>query len=429
MRLLIITYSYSPDLTPRAFRWKAIAEQLQMRGYEVHLLCASSGLDEAGNGVTVHRVPDRLLEGRTRSMPGGAERQRVNTYKAIHYFKKWLRQIARSLWRFFYWPDFACGWIFPAVKALRELGAKEQFDWIISSSHPFSGHLVALLGRHAEAKTRWLVDISDPYCLMNEPSPYNRLLYGWLSKRVEERVIANADVLSVTTDSTAEIYAAAFPGCQSRIRVIGPLMSLPAVPPRVRQPDGVLRLVYVGTLYRQLRSPTFLLACAAALKRAYPDMTLEVHFYGALNDCGDQLAAYIGMTTPFVFAHGMVDRVAVQQAMVDADVLVNIGNDSEAQLASKVMEYMAVGRPILNIISIEKDASVAALADYPSVLTIRRIDEIPSVELVERLHRFLTDLPAVDSRIPSLVRERYSPANITRQYEQLLGIGSSRDGE
>lgn len=428
MRLLIITYSYYPDLTPRAFRWKAIAEQLQMRGHEVHVLCASSGLNKAGSGVTVHRVPDRLLGGLSRSTPGGNEPQRVNARSVSQYFKKRLRQIARSLWRFFYWPDFACGWTFPAVKALRELRAKEQFDWIISSSHPFSGHLVALLCRHAEAKTRWLVDISDPYCLMHEPSPYNRLLYGWLSKRVEERVIATADVLSVTTDSTAEIYEAAFPGCQSRMRVIGPLMSLPPVPPRARQPDGVLRLVYVGTLYRQLRSPTFLLACAEALKRAYPDIPLEVHFYGALNDCGDQLAAFTDMATPFVFAHGMVDRVAVQQAMVDADVLVNIGNDSEAQLASKVVEYMAVGRPILNIISIEKDTSDAALADYPSVLTIRRTEGAPSAELVDRLHRFLTDLPAVDARIPILVRERYSPANITRQYEQLLDIGSSRDG-
>jgi hypothetical protein len=311
------------------------------------------------------------------------------------------------------------------VKALRKMCAKEQFDWIISSSHPFSGHLVALLGRDAEAKTRWLVDISDPYCLMHQPSPYNRLLYGWLSKWVEARVIATADALSMTTQSTAEIYEAAFPGCQSKAHVIGPLMSLPITPPRARQPDGVLRLVYVGTLYSQLRSPTFLLACTMAMKQVYPDMPLEVHFYGALNDCGDQLAAYTDIAVPFVFAHGMVDRVTVQQAMVDADVLVNIGNASEAQLASKVMEYMVVGRPILNIISIEKDTSLAALAEYPSVLTIRRSDGSPSLDLIELLHRFLTDLPAVEAQMPRLVRERYSPANVTLQYEKLLGISTT----
>jgi len=427
MRLLIITYSYFPDLTPRAFRWKAVAEQLQMHGHEVHVLCAGSGSDGVMDGVAVHRVPDRFLRGVTRPMPSGVGLPRLDGCAVIGYIKKRLRQIARSLWRFFYWPDFACGWIFPVVKALRELRGKGQFDWIISSSHPFSGHLVALLGRDAQVKTRWLVDISDPYCLMHQPSPFNRLLYGWLSKWVEGRVIATADVLSMTTDSTAKIYEAAFPGCQSKTQVIGPLMSLPVTPPRARQPDGVLRLVYVGTLYRQLRSPTFLLACATALNQSYPYMPLEVHFYGALNDCGEQLSAYTDIAATFVFAHGMVDRVAVQQSMVDADVLVNIGNDSEAQLPSKVVEYMAVGRPILNIISIEKDTSVAALADYPSVLTIRRTGGPLPAELIDRLHRFLTNLPAVDARIPSLIRKCYSPANITRQYESLMGINPFRD--
>jgi hypothetical protein len=68
------------------------------------------------------------------------------------------------------------------------------------------------------------------------------------------------------------------------------------------------------------------------------------------------------------------------------------------------------------------------LADHPSVLTIVRNGERPSAELVVRLHRFLTNLPTVDVQIPSLVRERYSPVNITRQYESLLGISLSRDG-
>lgn len=427
MRLLVITYSYFPDLTPRAFRWRAVAEQLSKQGHEVHILCASLGSDAVMNGVIVHRVLDRFVQGFTRTTPSDAVPTRSGN-AVVGYFKKTLRRFVRAVWRFIYWPDFACGWIVPAVKALRELQVKEQFDWIISSSHPFSGHLVTLLGRNAKVDTKWLVDISDPYCLMHQPSPYNRLLYGGLSKLVEGRVIASADALSMTTDSTLGIYEAAFPGCKNKTRVIGPLMSLPVTPPRLRKSDGVLRLVYIGTLYRRLRSPSFLLACTQTLKQAYPNMPLELHFYGALNDCGDQLASYTEAASPFVFAHGMVNRVAVQQAMVDADVLVNIGNDSEAQLASKVVEYMAVGRPILNIISIEKDTSVAALEDYPSVLTIRRTGGKPSPQLVDCLHRFLTNLPAVDARIPSLVRERYSPANITYQYESLLGIDASRDG-
>lgn len=429
MKLLLITYSYTPDLTPRAFRWSAVVGELVARGHEVHVLCASPVTERAeAPGPVIHRVEDWLLNGSKR-VTVGASANMVPARGAVGAtVRKLVRQCVRIVWRGLYWPDHACGWVIPALRKARALDAESGFDWIISSSHPFSGHLVGLLLKKKATSAPWLVDISDPFALMKEPSPCNRLLYGWLSKWVEGRVVAGADAISVTTESTRKLYIDHFSLDARSVTVIPPLLSLPAAPARTPRSDHMLRMVFVGTLYRRLRSPTYLLACATALKQAYPDMPLEVHFYGALNDCGHQLAAYTDIAAPFVFAHGMVDRVAVQQAMMDADVLVNIGNDSEAQLASKVVEYMAVGRPILNIISIEKDTSVAALADYPSVLTIRRTGGNPPAEIVDRLHRFLTHLPAVDARIPSLVRERYSPVNITRQYESLLGIDSSRDG-
>lgn len=429
MKLLLITYSYTPDFTPRAFRWSAVVGELVARGHEVHVLCASPVLGRAeAPGPVIHRVKDWLLNGSKRVTAGASANKVPARGAVIAMARKLVRQCVRMVWRGLYWPDHACGWVIPALRKALALDAETSFDWIISSSHPFSGHLVGLLLKTKATNARWLVDISDPFALMKEPSPYNRLLYGWLSNWVEGRVVAGADAISVTTESTRKLYIDHFHLDARSVTVIPPLLSLPAAPAPTPCTDRTLRIVFVGTLYRRLRSPTFLLACAATLKRAYPDMPLEVHFYGALNDCGDQLAAYTDIVAPFVFAHGLVDRVAVQQAMVDADVLVNIGNDSEAQLASKIVEYMAVGRPILNIISIEKDTSVATLADYPSVLTIRRSEGNPSAELIELLHSFLTDLPAVDARIPNLVRERYSPANITRQYESLLGIDSSRDG-
>lgn len=429
MKLLLITYSYTPDLTPRAFRWSAVVGELVAHGHEVHVLCASPLRDEVDlPGARIHRVKDWLLDGSKRvtaGVPLSTNSARGGLVAMAH---KMIRQCVRMVWRSLVWPDSAGGWVIPALRKARQLDAEIGFDNIISSSHPFSGHLVGLLLKRQARGAHWLVDISDPYALMKEPSPYNRRLYGWLSHWVEERVLMGADQISVTTESTRQLYIDHFRLSPALLTVIPPLLSLPPAPPPSPRADATLRIVFIGTLYSRLRSPVFLLACVAALKQAYPDMAMEVHFYGAVNDCADQIAPYTEMASPYVFAHGMVDRKVVQQAMVDADVLVNIGNDSEAQLASKVVEYMAVGRPILNIISIEKDTSVAALADYPSVLTVRRCEgELPP-ELVVRLRAFLSDLPAVDETIPHQVRDRYSPARITRQYEQLLGIPSREAG-
>ena len=427
MRLLIITYSYTPDLTPRAFRWATVAEQLLARGHEVHVLCAANaGADSAQEGVIVHRVTDPLLNGFARVAARRATARTVGGIDgALARLKGGLRQAARALWRFFYWPDFACGWVLPAASSVRAIDAAQHFDWIISSSHPFSGHLVALLARRECAPTRWFVDISDPFCLMREPSPYNRLLYGWLSRWVEGRVVARADAISVTTDSTAELYEAAFQGCRRKMRVIGPLLSLPVFPLRSRQfLDTVLRLVFVGTIYRNLRSPRYLLACFTALRAAYPDRPMSVHFYGSVNDCAADLVGLPEVIAPYVVVHGLVPRADVLQAMVDADVLVNIGNHSQSQLASKVVEYMAVGRPILNLVSVDHDASVVALTDYPAALTLHRESDWelrgPRPETVDALARFLFDLPPVSETHVQAARALHAPERVALQYAEML---------
>lgn len=421
MKLLIITYSYTPDLTPRAFRWSEVAAQLAARGHEVHVLCAgapgNSGLED---GVTVHRVRDSLLDGSGRVAAGARGSVSLPPRGLMMLLRGVLRKAVRSIWRALYWPDYACGWVVPALKAARALQAKYGFDWIISSSHPFTGHLVAMLAKERAPAARWFVDISDPFCLMKEPSPYNRLLYAWLSRAVESRVIARSDVISVTTESTLQLYESNFPHSRGKIRVIPPLLSLPPNPPSSRAADGVLRLVFVGTLYSSLRSPRFILACFSALRAAHPERMMELHFYGAVNDCGGDFAACPDSVRASVFVHGLVERPVVLQAMVDADVLVNIGNDSEAQLASKVVEYMAVGRPILNIISVARDTSVGALADYPSVLTLRRDLAGPNPTAMLALERFLFDLPAVPESCAEAMRVRYAPERIASQYASLL---------
>jgi glycosyltransferase involved in cell wall biosynthesis len=421
MRILVVSYSYTPALTPRAFRWAAVAAELVRRGHEVHVLCAAAGpAGRDADGVVVHRVRDWLLDGASRVTAGTP----AAAAASAGGWRAGLRGGVRALWRALYWPDFACGWVIPATRAARALAAAERFDWVVSVSHPFTGHLVGLAaGAHARG-ARWFVDIGDPFHLMHEPSPNNRRLYRWLNRAVEARVVAGADALSVTTASTQQLYATHFALPAERIAVIPPLLSLPpAPPPTPRTGDEPLRLVFVGTLYRRLRSPRFLLACLAALQDALREgpaqRRVELHFYGALNDCADELATCPPNLRDALVTHGMVGRAEVQQAMVDAAVLVNIGNDSEAQLASKVIEYMAVGRPILNLVSLARDTSVAALADYPAALTLARDAGLPPAT-VAALRDFVLAPPAVPPAVAAAVRERYSAAKVAARYAALL---------
>lgn len=418
MKILIVTHSFSPDLTPRAFRWTAIASRLTKLGHEVHVLCAAQLQVPEDAEFRVHRVPDPILKSRPVNALAHVPTDRRNTLFGM--LKSRILSMVRSLWRRVYWPDYACGWIFPATRKARSLSRAHRFDWVISTSHPFSGHVVWGLARQASVPSRWLVDIGDPYALMSQPSPYNRRLYGLLSYLVEKRVIALADRISVTTHATASLYQQSFSQANSKTTVIPPLLSLPAPPLRTKKEDGILDLVFVGTLYRSLRSPRYLLECFSAFGQRFPDRRFRLHFYGAVNDCNDILFEYADHPCITVLAHGLVARAVVLHAMANADFLLNIGNHSASQLGSKVIEYMAMGRPIVNVVSIPDDISIDALSSYPSCFTISSSAGSISGDTLLQLAQFLQNPPAIEQDYAEDVRRIYSAEEITGQYLALM---------
>lgn len=423
MKLLIVTYFYAPDLTPRAFRWTALASHLVRKGHQVDVLCASmpSGkANDRSDGVTVYRVRDWLLDASARVTVGAGEVPKTGD-AVLPTLRAFARRLFRALWRAVYWPDFACGWVIPAVRKAHELCAHNGYDWIISVSHPFTGHLVGLLAKRRSPEVRWLVDIGDPFSFLNEPSPNNPRLYSALNRTIERKVLKKADTASATTAETKRLYQEYFAVEDGKITVIPPMLSLPRpVAPLVTRTDGVIKLAYVGTLYRTLRSPESLLALFRALVEICEARPLELHFYGSVNDCADVLAPYLETAGSRVFAHGLVSRPEVLRAMCDADVLVNIGNRSAAQLATKIVEYMALGKPILNLVSIDRDASVAELADYPASFTIARSDEVTSPDTVARVLSFVTQSRPVSESIMAKVRKRYSEEHVASLYVSLL---------
>ncbi len=63
--ILILSYFYTPDVSPRALRWSALAEHWAAQGQQVTVISAwEPGLpsEEVINGVCVYRVHSMVLE-------------------------------------------------------------------------------------------------------------------------------------------------------------------------------------------------------------------------------------------------------------------------------------------------------------------------------------------------------------------------------
>jgi hypothetical protein len=412
VKLLVVTYAYRPAPNPRAFRWAAIAEHWVRKGHSVDVVCAPAPGREGPSvlaGVRVHTTAGRLTAPLRRTFGLRERRDRGadanGPAPARAALSHWstvardpvLRRLYDATWKQLYWPDYACAWYPAARRMVLRLLAGGRYDAMVTVSVPFTGHLVGHAARKRHPELPWVVDIGDPFSFVEGAPPNNQRLYRRLNVEAERRVFTAADAIAVTTEGTRREYATLHPENAAKVTVIPPLLSLPARGaadgPRIFSGgDGRLRLVFVGTFYRAIRSPEFLLSLFRSLLETELGPRLELHLVGSTHDCDDLIARHRDLLGRSLFVHGVVDREAARAAMSEADVLINVGNENSYQLPSKVVEYVSTGRPILNLIAGEDDSSHAFLASFEGCLAISTA-ALPSAERLGALVDFLRSPP------------------------------------
>lgn len=410
-KILVISYFYAPVDNPRSYRWTAITEYWGRQGHQVDVVCSwSPGQTryETVNGPHVHRVGigflDKMRAGLRRTvnvsnMPNVKGGSAVGTC-----FRRWVLSAGRTIkdyvWKNLSWPDSTCLWYFPARRHASSLLVERDHEYLISVSPSFTSHAVGLFLKRKKPEVKWIVDIGDPFCFLEESQPNNFRIYRTLNVSYEGKIFHCCDAVAVTTELALERYTQIFPECSSKINVIPPLLSVEpdATGDRFFSKRNKIRLVYVGTLYRHIREPDFLLRLFEKLLHTSLSDRLELHFLGDFTYCRKIFELYGELLGKKIFLHGLVERKRVIEAMREADVLVNIGNDTLYQLPSKVVEYASMGKPVLNLAKTEKDSSAAFFKTYPAALCLVDTAGKTDSEHLERLYRFIVSgLKEVDS--------------------------------
>lgn len=402
-RVLIISFSFDPMRNPRAFRWTLLAERLAAQGRDVDVVTSLfpgvPELEQRGR-LTIHRVGWIWVESLRARFRVARERAGATSAHPANpgFFARAIAgagRLARWLWRRVLWPDASCLWYPAARKRGLELARRHSYDAMICVAPSYTSVLAGQSIHRRHPDMRWILDLGDPFSFMEDTPPNNLLLYRGLNRSFERAAFRSADAISVTTPQTRERYAEIFPESASKIVVIPPLLSLPvrgAVGTEQRLP-GKLQFVYVGTLYKNIREPDFLLGLfAQALERGLPAGS-ELHFYGDVSACLEGFEAYRPRLGNRLVLHGVVARATVAAAIEEADVLINIGNDTLYQLPSKVVEYAATGKPVLSIAKTEGDSSLRFFAEYPSALGLVAPEKNPTADQVARLVDFAQNLP------------------------------------
>jgi hypothetical protein len=375
--ILLITYYFPPEQTPRAFRWEALIKSLANRGYKIDILLPKhknkkrpkfNNVEyyETKQGVVDNIFYQHILNSGTHNL----NRSNNKTSKKLLKIKKIFKKICSFFFNKLVWPDGSAIWYFFAKKELRKITKNNQYDCIISSALPFTSHLLGYYAKK-QLKSRWVAEYGDPFSF--NPQPQKSIL-RFLNKKIEKKLIEKMDYIIVPFEGSKEGFFINFPFLKKdKIKVIPQIIpSLHSNPGKIKWEDfdkSKINIVYAGIFYIPIRSPKILLEAIAKLreKDIITYRKLRFHIFGIM---GEEIRKLFNkyqqlLKERVIVLYGETSRESCAFAYEKADYMLNIANISEYQLPSKLIEYLSYKKPI---ISLENQKS--RILDWPFLIKV-----------------------------------------------------------
>lgn len=244
---------------------------------------------------------------------------------------------------------------------------QEDVDMVMSVSMPFDSHKAVLKAIHKLKnqnlrQPKWIAYCIDAYWskagINQAEAP---------QKKAEENAIFKACDMILLLETIANDFSSTeFDFCRSKMQQLPlPLFDLK---PDKEYKDGIsytvdqLNYLFAGTIYDDYSNVDAL----AAVMRKFSDTPSIFHIMGkiypkSLNILEELQEEYpekliIYGRQPYDYAKGSMQR---------ADVLVNLANDNSNQIPSKIFEYIACRKPIINIYRNPDDIGAKYLQKYP----------------------------------------------------------------
>jgi hypothetical protein len=284
-------------------------------------------------------------------------------------------------------PDLTDHWVRPAHAWASRHG---PWDAVVSSSGPYTAHLVALRLRRAGSARLWVADFRDLWT-DNHLSP-GLFPFTLREASLERACLRAADLVTTVSEELAETLRRKtrapveiiYNGCDANDFALLPAEgAFPA--------DGLRRLVYTGTLYEEGQDPSPLFEALADHGRRDDSPARRIRFAIA-GGSGPKWRA-------LAMAHG-IDRLIEDRGPVDRETALRMQRDADALvildwkpphtgvLTAKLFEYLAV-------------------PTYPPILAIGGTRETRMAEIIRESRRgvhLAADVPAIREFLGRLTR-------------------------
>ena len=382
MKILFVIKNYYPYDDGSSNCVKSIAEQLSSSGKEVHILSMKYDFnisdEEIYSNIKIHRMLDKC------EIPISDLFINIETSNRIIKITKKIQIIfLKSLRRIEY--KFNKNTILYyerkiTTNKIKELNKKYKFDVIISVSQPFFTS-VSTFKAVKKNKTKFIIYQLDPYSnnLEFEKKYKNNRL------KVETKVFSRADKIIVTDLIYSENLQGELKSYSNKMRVL----KFPLIKEKIKEvadddiilSDDYINCAFIGCLYQEIRNPYYLL-------EIFKNMSCKkIRLIIVGSGMEEMLEEYKKVLKDRLEIYKKVSQKAAFNVMLNADILINLGNTVPNQMPSKILDYISTGKPIINLYKIDDCPTLEYTKDYELALNIKEGQKI-NKELINKIEKF-----------------------------------------
>ena len=329
-KILIVSGSFYPAISARAFRTTELAKELARQGHEVTVCFPTEEKDystfENENNLKIINIG--TLKWKGVRLKGGRIELIIR------------RAFRRGLQLLFEWPSIEI-----MFKVTKKLKHEDGYDLLISIAVPHPIHWGVAIVRRNNRKIAdcWIADCGDPF-MGDTTDSFRKAFYF---KYVEKFFCRKADIISIPFEGARSAYYNEF---HEKIRIIPQGFQLDNLNiPEYKKSFDYPVFAYAGGFIPGKRDPGKLLNFLVACNRKFKFIIYTSQ--------ADILLPFKESLKEKLEIRETISREELLKVLSKMDFLINFDNNVHTQLPSKLIDYSITGRPVLNVTS-ETDVSI-----------------------------------------------------------------------
>lgn len=269
----------------------------------------------------------------------------------------------------------------------------KKIDLVISVCFPFETNY---LGYTVKKKTnvKWVMYMLDPFfdnCYFDIKANEKGIKIG-KRIRIEKQLLEYADLAIVTgpiyesyekngfDDYLYKVVKLNFPN----IREVEHKNNVESV----EFDDEFVNCLFIGYLDRYIRNPKFVLDVFKTLNNNKIRLYIVGGVYGQFVE--GFIEHYEKLLNDRLVIVQRVEKDVAFEAILNADILINVGNTVSNQLPSKVFDYISCGKPIANFYKIQNCPTLEFTQKYPLCLDIYEGDGV-NEKMINQFEKFCVE--------------------------------------